>query len=60
MLSNRHFYEEMVMTTWAAEGFAGAELGDGRLNRRLIKLAAKRASMRRSCGNQSMLAFGSY
>ena len=28
------------MRTWAAEEFAGAELGDGRLNRRLIKLAA--------------------
>ena len=28
------------MTTWAAEEFGGAELGDGRLNRRLIKLAA--------------------
>lgn len=28
------------MTAWAAEEFAGAELGDGRLNRRLIKLAA--------------------
>ena len=28
------------MATWAAEEFAGAELGDGRLARRLIKLAA--------------------
>ena len=28
------------MATWAAEEFAGAELGDGRLNRRLVKLAA--------------------
>lgn len=28
------------MTTWAAEEFAGAELGDGRLTRRLIKLSA--------------------
>lgn len=28
------------MTTWAAAEFAGAELGDARLNRRLIKLAA--------------------
>lgn len=32
------------MTTWAAEEFAGAELGDGRLNRRLIKLAANQAA----------------
>ena len=29
------------MTTWAMEEFAGAELGDVRLNRRLIKLAAR-------------------
>lgn len=29
------------MTRWAMEEFAGAELGDGRLNRRLIKLAAR-------------------
>jgi hypothetical protein len=35
-----HFYEEMAIMTWAAEEFAGAQLGDGRLNRRLIKLAA--------------------
>ena len=28
------------MTTWAADEFGGAELGDGRLNRRLIKRAA--------------------
>ena len=28
------------MTTWAAEEFAGAALGDGRLGKRLIKLAA--------------------
>ena len=28
------------MATWAAEEFSGAEKGDGRLNRRLIKLAA--------------------
>jgi hypothetical protein len=44
LLSNRHFYEERVMTTWAAEEFAGAELGDGRSNRRLIKLAANQAA----------------
>ena len=29
------------MTTWAMEEFAGAKLGDGRLNGRLIKLAAR-------------------
>ena len=29
------------MTTWAMEEFAGAKLGDGRLNDRLIKLAAR-------------------
>jgi len=29
------------MTTWAAEEFGGAALGDGRLNRRRIKLAAR-------------------
>lgn len=29
------------MTTWAAEEFTGAVLGDGRLNRRLIQLAAR-------------------
>jgi len=29
------------MTTWAVEEFAGAALGDGRLNRRLVKLAAR-------------------
>lgn len=29
------------MKTWAEEEFAGAELGDRRLNRRLIKLAAR-------------------
>lgn len=29
------------MTRWAMEEFAGAELGDGRLNRRLIKLATR-------------------
>ena len=40
LLSIRHFYEEMAMATWAAEEFAGAELGDGRLASRLIKLAA--------------------
>ena len=39
LLSNRHFYEEMAMTTWAMEEFCGAKLGDGRLNLRLIKLA---------------------
>jgi len=29
------------MSTWAAEEFAGAVLGDARLNKRLIKLAAR-------------------
>lgn len=29
------------MTTWAMEEFGGAELGDGRLRQRLIKLAAR-------------------
>ena len=29
------------MTTWATEEFAGAKLGDGRLNLRLIKLAGR-------------------
>ena len=29
------------MMTWAAEEFAGAVLGDARLNKRLIKLAAR-------------------
>lgn len=29
------------MTTWAREEFSGAELGDARLNKRLIKLAAR-------------------
>ena len=29
------------MATWAMEEFAGAKLGDGRLNDRLIKLAAR-------------------
>jgi hypothetical protein len=38
---DRHFVERMAMMTWAAEEFAGAKLGDGRLNRRLIKLAAR-------------------
>jgi hypothetical protein len=41
LLSNRHFYEEMAMTTWAMEEFSGAKLGDGRLNLRLIKLATR-------------------
>jgi len=41
LLSNRHFYEEMAMTTWAMEEFCGAKLGDGRLNLRLIKLATR-------------------
>ena len=41
LLTNRHFCEEMAMTTWAMEEFAGAKLGDGRLNERLIKLAAR-------------------
>jgi len=30
----------MATTAWAAEEFAGAKLGDGPLNRRLIKLSA--------------------
>ena len=29
------------MATWAMEEFAGAELGDGRLRQRLIKLATR-------------------
>ena len=29
------------MATWAMEELAGAKLGDGRLNERLIKLAAR-------------------
>jgi hypothetical protein len=29
------------MSTWAAEELAGAALGDARLNKRLIKLAAR-------------------
>ena len=40
LLWDRHFHKEMVMTTWAIEEFAGADLGDARLNRRLAKLAA--------------------
>jgi len=35
-----NFYAQIAMPAWAAEEFSGAELGDGRLNRRLIKLAA--------------------
>jgi hypothetical protein len=31
----------MAMTTWAMEEFAGAKLGDRRLNLRLIKLATR-------------------
>jgi hypothetical protein len=31
----------MAMTTWAMEKFAGAKLGDGRLNARLIKRAER-------------------
>ena len=41
LLANRPFCEEMAMATWAMEEFAGAKLGDGRLNDRLIKLAAR-------------------
>jgi hypothetical protein len=41
LLATRPFCEEMAMATWAMEEFAGAKLGDGRLNDRLIKLAAR-------------------
>ena len=40
LLTNRHFFGEMAMTTCAMEEFSGAKLGDGRLNERLIKVAA--------------------
>jgi hypothetical protein len=41
LLFSRHFDERKAMPTWAAEEFAGAALGDARLNKRLIKLAAR-------------------
>jgi hypothetical protein len=46
----------MAMTTWAMEEFAGAALGDERLNKRLIKLAARfadkpTASIPGACGD---------
>lgn len=46
------------MTTWAMEEFGGADLGDGRLNRRLIKLATRfadkpTASIPGSCADWS-------
>ncbi|MBP9219141.1 MAG: transposase [Sterolibacterium sp.] len=41
MLDGCPFFEEMVMATWAMEEFAGAKLGDKRLNDRLIKLSAR-------------------
>jgi hypothetical protein len=45
-----------VMSTWAADEFAMADLGDGRLNRRLIKLADRladkpTASIPGACGD---------
>ena len=44
----------MCMHKWAAEEFGGAELGDGRLTNRLIKIASDFADKRVyvvSCGN---------
>ncbi len=41
LLTNHHFCGEMAMTTWAMEELAGAKLGDGRLNVRRIKRAAR-------------------
>jgi len=43
LLASRHFGAERVMEAWAAEEFEGAELGDSRLNTRLIKLAERLA-----------------
>lgn len=44
------------MTTWALEEFAAADLGDGRLNKRLIKLVDRfadkpTASIPGACGD---------
>ncbi|MCW8182812.1 transposase, partial [Verminephrobacter eiseniae] len=36
-----HFQTRETAMTWAAEEFAGAQLGDARLNHRLIKLTER-------------------
>jgi hypothetical protein len=41
LLSSCLFYGKTMMEAWAMEEFAGAALGDERLNQRLVKLATR-------------------
>jgi len=56
LLADSHFYGESEMGNWADDEFGGANLGDGRLNLRLIKLATRfaeqpTASIPGACGD---------
>ena len=41
LLTPAHFVMSEINMTWAEEEFAGADLGDKRLNRRLMKLTER-------------------
>jgi hypothetical protein len=58
LLSSCLFYGKTMMEAWAMEEFAGAALGDERLNQRLMKLATRfadkpTASIPGACGDWS-------
>ena len=58
LLSDCLFYGKTMMEAWAMEEFAGAALGDERLNQRLVKLATRfadkpTASIPGACGDWS-------
>jgi uncharacterized protein len=58
LLSSCLFYGKTTMEAWAMEEFAGAALGDERLNQRLVKLATRfadkpTASIPGACGDWS-------
>lgn len=64
LLADSHFYGESEMGNWADDEFGGANLGDGRLNLRLIKLATRfaeqpTASIPGACGDwaETMAAY---
>ena len=60
MLGPSHFHGDRAMANWAGDEFGGAELGDGRLKLRLIKLATRfaeqpTASIPGACGDLSLI-----
>ncbi len=56
MMSSAGVGEEVAMSSWVAQELMGAELGDIRLSRRLVRLAERlderpEASIPQACGN---------